>query len=956
MSQDQYEQSPNSFQNPPPPIHTAQQYQNWKPWAVLQSIIQSATSWLPFPHQNAPTSNIMQPLPCQTPPNISPLLQGAHKEQYESHTQMHQIAQDDSLGRSAKSRKRTVNSASSKASQGQKRNITPKQKDELNRFKQRTFFRKCRPVLKHNISMYMKAKTDQSLMHELPKRFQYKLSSQLATLSLEDSNVSLQELILLPPQQLETLLTTPSLQEPIILSAQENFPLYATTIPVIDNPMYPHYCGHCGKGTETHTGTPQVHLNTPQNSSRDLAAKNSEGSYPNQETYPFISTSAFQQLLPAPSQHQANMTSSPSLPSKTHSHTPNHGSSPLVTPLISATTASPLSSPSVLNSMVVSPSQSSTLFPPAASSSSSLPSASFPSSPSSSFSPSSPSFTPAPIDASSTHSPSSQNITDTPLESFSTLLDNSLPSMNRERAPKWMLKQLTPFFQKKTNPPKSVSPPKTDLLTSHFEHIYVDDPLDAIGVVQDVTPKQGKSASTTEDEDIEQIIAEFTFPDHEVTITNNNQVGAILYVTLEQNKELDDKLAFMVQIEACVMFNRANNTACFLFPSLASHSDTIEFTLNASETRKYAGIQITAPENKVFSLSFFYCLVVRFCKALNISLHDLIMCNKNGIVLQCTGLFCGQLMVKLEKGTQSIMVLILALNPTVDFASHTIQQLIQMKFKQYNGYLQHKLCPLCLESNLQISLKDTENLCLEHILSHHTPTPHQELANKCKSHQADKHHIYLSYRADTEGGKALFTSMEGAGGLVELVYWRLASQKLYGSDLRVFWDKMCLNDGCDWEDGFLHGITSSSVIILLMSNKAMEAVCSNAAISQDNMLLEFECALLLKIKMDKPVIPVFVGDKGQNGKFVAFRFPTLPNTPHARTPHANKIITKLSDSLPAKKIEFLTSIDWTIREICKLQGISLAKRGKDQEWHDLARRVLDVLHRDTKPQSTQNIL
>jgi len=40
-----------------------------------------------------------------------------------------------------------------------------------------------------------------------------------------------------------------------------------------------------------------------------------------------------------------------------------------------------------------------------------------------------------------------------------------------------------------------------------------------------------------------------------------------------------------------------------------------------------------------------------------------------------------------------------------------------------------------------------------------------------------------------------------------------------GNDMHIFWDKQCLNVGQDWEDGFLHGITSSSVIILLLSNK-----------------------------------------------------------------------------------------------------------------------------------------
>jgi hypothetical protein len=68
----------------------------------------------------------------------------------------------------------------------------------------------------------------------------------------------------------------------------------------------------------------------------------------------------------------------------------------------------------------------------------------------------------------------------------------------------------------------------------------------------------------------------------------------------------------------------------------------------------------------------------------------------------------------------------------------------------------------------------------------------------------------------------MFPKKEESGGFVELLYWQLAPQKLLqGNEIVVFWDKMCLNDGQDWEDGFLRGIMSSTVIVLLLSNNVL---------------------------------------------------------------------------------------------------------------------------------------
>jgi hypothetical protein len=63
---------------------------------------------------------------------------------------------------------------------------------------------------------------------------------------------------------------------------------------------------------------------------------------------------------------------------------------------------------------------------------------------------------------------------------------------------------------------------------------------------------------------------------------------------------------------------------------------------------------------------------------------------------------------------------------------------------------------------------------------------------------------------------------EGDGGFVEFVYNNLAPKKLNGEDISVFWDQQCLNYGQDWEEGFIHALTSSTAIILIMSDQVIE--------------------------------------------------------------------------------------------------------------------------------------
>ncbi len=101
-------------------------------------------------------------------------------------------------------------------------------------------------------------------------------------------------------------------------------------------------------------------------------------------------------------------------------------------------------------------------------------------------------------------------------------------------------------------------------------------------------------------------------------------------------------------------------------------------------------------------------------------------------------------------------------------------------------------------------------------------------------------------------------------GIVQMIFEKLAVQRNKGIPLYIFWDKKCLRVGQDWEQGFLRGLLTSKVIILLMSKKvlyfvhplssissrffsflislspqAMENIISKASTQQDNVLLEY---------------------------------------------------------------------------------------------------------------------
>jgi hypothetical protein len=65
-----------------------------------------------------------------------------------------------------------------------------------------------------------------------------------------------------------------------------------------------------------------------------------------------------------------------------------------------------------------------------------------------------------------------------------------------------------------------------------------------------------------------------------------------------------------------------------------------------------------------------------------ISRRELIAVHSNGFVISCQGMFLGQLLVKINRQSKSIVAMQLAHNPDLGFITTAIQQLIKSNFYQ----------------------------------------------------------------------------------------------------------------------------------------------------------------------------------------------------------------------------------------------------------------------------------
>jgi hypothetical protein len=73
-------------------------------------------------------------------------------------------------------------------------------------------------------------------------------------------------------------------------------------------------------------------------------------------------------------------------------------------------------------------------------------------------------------------------------------------------------------------------------------------------------------------------------------------------------------------------------------------------------------------------------------------------------------------------------------------------------------------------------------------------------------------------------------------------------------------------------------------VVLILVNKALEMLQTNAPNKQDNVLIEYECALIKNRLNGTPVVPIFVAEKDQRDEYKPVNWSMkFPDVEHCRS-------------------------------------------------------------------------
>lgn len=168
-----------------------------------------------------------------------------------------------------------------------------------------------------------------------------------------------------------------------------------------------------------------------------------------------------------------------------------------------------------------------------------------------------------------------------------------------------------------------------------------------------------------------------------------------------------------------------------------------------------------------------------------------------------------------------------------------------------------------------------------------------------------RYDVFISYRDDSD--RAIAKMLHGA---------------LTGKGLHVFWDKLCLEPGEDWENGFVNGMISSRCFVPIVSNKAIEArfAAIHSGSSVDNVLLEYRLAVELHQRgLIKKMYPVCVGDETERDVHTKYSFAWTPSVSSAA-----KVEAKVGEHLHRQglgaPLSPNSSVADTLSRILKCQG------------------------------------
>jgi hypothetical protein len=205
-------------------------------------------------------------------------------------------------------------------------------------------------------------------------------------------------------------------------------------------------------------------------------------------------------------------------------------------------------------------------------------------------------------------------------------------------------------------------------------------------------------------------------------------------------------------------------------------------------------------------------------------------------------------------------------------------------------------------------------------------------------------HIFISYRQATE--TQLATRLyNGTKAIVADRDFAVAGKKP-----KIFFDRKSLGDGEKWEEGFVHGILNSLILLPLISwegeddgsmGQLMNLTSENDRV--DNVLLEWDLALVLldlaeesankggSPSLMRSIFPVLIGGTDERG-FLPFPFHKLGNLSTEPSLKTKKRLVQIcvEHGIPISTEAVYRSVRDVVGRITENQGVKLEDLGKEE--------------------------
>jgi hypothetical protein len=133
---------------------------------------------------------------------------------------------------------------------------------------------------------------------------------------------------------------------------------------------------------------------------------------------------------------------------------------------------------------------------------------------------------------------------------------------------------------------------------------------------------------------------------------------------------------------------------------------------------------------------------------------------------------------------------------------------------------------------------------------------------RCRYHGASEHDYFISYRVDNNEGSAVKKGNGLAHNLFDL---------LNSKDTPCYLDGECLQNGENWKPGFLHGVSHSKLLVLLISRGSMAILKKNTEEKRvDNVFEVLMRAVYYKLSGKARIMPINV-QVDENDDFLYFK-------------------------------------------------------------------------------------